>query len=465
MIVPRVPFPSRSLSWLLLAVALAGIGPAALVMADEMEQRRAAEVGLQPGDTLGAENADLVGAMLPPEILAYYKKGEWTNKIADWPLGLMRYEKEFLDGTEANRGNLDLDELGGIIDRRTGKQPPRIIGFPFPDVDQGDPRAGLKVYWNFLYQYYNVGNSKNFVDLVWVSPNGVDRVSGQEVYFFYYDAQKEKYLPKENPQNLLQQFIATSISPADLYGTTALGWRYRNPGQRDSVWAYVPALRRIRALSPANRSDGFLGSDMSQDDGPFFDGKAEDFDWKLVGEADMLRLADPLSLAEKTTRLPLESGGYRTVFAPPPFVGFEDPSWKGNPFAPVPQVLVKRKAWIVEATPKDKYYLYGKIQLYFDKESYQGMWNRKYSWTGENLNTSTALGYLNSKSVAPDGSEDWLWSSSMGYQAAINLKMNRATVTGWSLKGRDKFATIVNDRRMIYDPSFFDYQTLYRFGK
>ena len=31
------------------------------------------------------------------------------------------------------------------------------------------------------------------------------------------------------------------------------------------------------SVSPANRSDGFLGSDMSQDDGPFFDGKPEDF--------------------------------------------------------------------------------------------------------------------------------------------------------------------------------------------
>jgi hypothetical protein len=45
------------------------------------------------------------------------------------------------------------------------------------------------------------------------------------------------------------------------------------PGKRDSSWSYVPALRRVRAVSPANRSDGFLGSDVSQDDGRFFDGK------------------------------------------------------------------------------------------------------------------------------------------------------------------------------------------------
>ena len=451
---------------LVIAVGLSAPVAAAEPSANaEMERKRSEEVGLEPGMTLDASTAHLAKGMLPDEILAYYEKGEWKNRIAAWPVGIMKYEKEFLDGVEQNRGNLDLDEQGGIIDKRTGEQPPYIIGFPFPDIDPANPKAGAKVYWNFLYQNYNVGNSRNVVDLTWVSPDGVDRVSGQEVYFFYYDAQKKKYVPEKNPQNLLQQFIATTQSPQDLYGTTALGWRFRDPGKRDNNWAYVPALRRIRALSPANRSDGFLGSDMSQDDGPFFDGKTEDFEWKLAGEAEMLRLADPNSLEGKTDRRPHPKGGYRTVFAPPPFAGFEDPTWTGVPWAPVAPVLVKRKAWIIEATPKDRYYLYGKIQLYFDQETFQGMWNRKYSWTGENLNTSMALGYLNSKSVAPDGTEDWLWGASMAFQTAINLKMNRATVTGWAHKGRDKFETIVNDRRMMYDPSFFDYQTLYRFGK
>ncbi len=242
-------------------------------------------------------------------------------------------------------------------------------------------------------------------------------------------------------------------------------WRFRDPGKRDNYWAYVPALRRIRALSPANRSDGLLGSDISQDDGRFFDGKPEDFEWKLVGETDMFRLADPNSLSGDIDRRPLSEGGYREVFRAPPFAGFEDPSWRGNPWAPIPAVLVRRKAWVVEATPKDKYYPYGKIQLYFDKENFQGMWNRKYSWKGENVNTFMGLGYLNSKSVAPDGTEEWLGASSMAFQAAIDLKMDRATVTGWPHNGRDKFETIVNDRRVMYDPSFFDYQTLYRFGK
>jgi hypothetical protein len=67
----------------------------------------------------------------------------------------------------------------------------------------------------------------------------------------------------------------------------------------------------VRAVSPANRSDGFLGSDQSQDDGFFFDGKPEDFDWKVVGHKEALRFADPDSIAGKVQRkqLPAAAGG------------------------------------------------------------------------------------------------------------------------------------------------------------
>jgi hypothetical protein len=201
---------------------------------------------------------------------------------------------------------------------------------------------------------------------------------------------------------------------------------------------------------------------MSQDDGPFFDGKPEDFEWKLTGDAQMLRIVDPYSMRRETERVPVADGGWRTKFKPGPIAAFEDPGWKGVPWAPVGPALAKRDCWIVEAVPKDRYYLYGKIQLYIDKETFQGAWNRKFSWSGELLNTYMPTGFLNEKSVAADGSEEWFWGSGLAYQAAINVKMDRATVTGFPLKNRD---TAVSDRRMMYDPSFFDYQSLYRFGK
>src|SRR5262249_29844364 len=163
---------------------------------------------------------------------------------------------------------------------------------------------------------------------------------------------------------------STANAPADLNGTTALTWRYRDTDKRDTNWVYVPALRRVRAVSPANRSDGFLGSDMSQDDGPFFDGKPEDFSWKLIGEAEMFRLVDPLSFAGQATQVWLPTGGWRSVWPPMAIVGFQDPNWKGIAWAPVNAALARRPCWIIEGIPRDKYYLFGKIQLYIDKETY-----------------------------------------------------------------------------------------------
>jgi hypothetical protein len=43
--------------------------------------------------------------------------------------------------------------------------------------------------------------------------------------------------------------------------------------------------------------------------------------------------------------------------------------------APIGPQLAVRPMWIIEATPKDKYYLYGKIQLYVD----QGCWARTWA--------------------------------------------------------------------------------------
>ena len=427
----------------------------------EMLAKQATEAGLKAGDVLGKDNWQLAKDLLPPEILRHYKDGEYANKLIDWPLGNYKWDPAFKAATESNAGKYVISPEGSVVDKSSGKQPPFVYGLPFPQVDKNDANAGFQVLWDFQYAYWNEGNSHNITLLNWVSPGKVDRESTQDVFFLYYDGQDAAYrLP--NPNNFSGQFIAVATTPADLNGTAALTWRYRDPNKRDSNWAYVPALRRVRAVSPANRSDGFLGSDMSQDDGPFFDGKPEDFTWKLVGEADMLRLVDPKSFTgESPKQVWLPSGGWRSVWGDAPVVGYQDPNWKGAAWAPLQAGLARRPCWIVEGVPKDKYYLYGKIQLYIDKETYQGAWNRKYAWTGELLNTLQVTAYQRQELQRPDGHKEWLWASSFAYQCAENIKMNRATLGGLLPKGKE----VPNDRRVTYEPSFFDFNSLQRFGK
>ncbi|MFM7736318.1 MAG: outer membrane lipoprotein-sorting protein [Alphaproteobacteria bacterium] len=446
----------QSRSFLVVALSLAAIVSASPALADG-----AAGGGPAVGTTIGKDNWQAAEGMLPPEVLEHYKKGEYQNRVVDWPAGAYRFEKAFEDATAANRGKYEVNEAGTIIDKSTGKQPPFVYGFPFPDIDPKDPKAGTKILWNSYYGYWYQGNSHNDVRLVWVNPTGIDREAGQEVYFLYYDGQPET-ARMANPQNLLMQFIATTTSPTDLQGTTALAWRYRDADKRDSTWAYVPSLRRTRQVSPTNRSDGFLGSDMSSDDGPFFDGKPEDFEWKLLEGKDQLRYVDPLSMEGKGEQHWLPTGGWRAIWPRDlASVGFQDPSWKGLPWAPVGPQLAKRPMWIIEAVPKDKYYLYGKIQLYVDKETYQGAFNRKFSWQGDLMNTYYVLGMLTKGFTRPDGHEDRIWASNMGFQTAENIKMNRATVSGLQIDGKEP----ASDRRLTFEPSFFDFNSLQRFGK
>jgi len=261
---------------------------------------------------------------------------------------------------------------------------------------------------------------------------------------------------------VLAQTLASVLYPQDLYATTVLSWRFRESDKRDLNWTYVPALRRVREVSPANRSDGFLGSDLTQDDGAFFDGKPEDFTWKLAGETEMYRLADPHSLKGDVEVKPFPGGGWQTHYKPGPFVGFEDASWKGAPWAPIGAVLAKRKLWIIEAVPKDRYYLYGKIELYVDQEGFLGAWNRKFSWQGELLADFVPIGGVSMDAAAADGSKEWLQALGTAYFAGLNLKMDRATVTGFPLNGRGK---AVNETRVPLDPAVFDFQALQNRGK
>jgi hypothetical protein len=425
-----------------------------LLVALSVPARGRAEVKV--GDSIDQSNADEVKDLLPPEIHRHYKAGEYMNKLVDFPNAAFKRDDGFDESTEWDRQHVTLDAAKQPVDKDTGKRPDWISGIPFPDIKQDDPDAGVKVLWDSNYSTYNGGNSRNVTVLDWVSPTALDRSSTQDVVFLFYDGQPKKYIPA-NPQNYLFQFIAMTLSPTDLQGTAALSYRYREPGKRDSSWAYVPALRRIRAVSPTNRSDGFLGSDLSQDDGTFFDGKPEDFTWRLVDHRDALRFTDPDAIAGKVIRKALPGGGWRTHYAHnEETCGYQVKGWKGIAWAPVQGALTKRKMWVVEGVPKDKYYLYGKIELWVDDFTWQGAWNRKFSWRGELLNTYQVTG----PPTAPyDDKERW-WGSTFGWQTAENVKANRATVAGMEPPG-----DVASDRRMPLAPSFFDYQTLNRFGK
>src|SRR5262249_23218924 len=257
-----------------------------------------------------------------------------------------------------------------------------IYGLPFR-IDPADPTAGVKAVWNAYYALWRSGSSHDVMAMDWIGRRGLERQAVLESHTLYYEGAPPDVMPKENSLDLPAQSLALVTAPADLSGTASLEWRFRDPTKRDQSWTYVPALRRVRQISPTNRSDGFLGSDLSQDDGSFFNGKPEDFTWKLVGEREALVLADPASLAGKVEQAVKPGGGYVETWGEgQKVVGYQDPEWKGSAWAPLAPVLVKRKLWVVEATPRDSYYLFGRIELGLDQETFQGAVTRKFDGHG-----------------------------------------------------------------------------------
>ncbi|MCW5889957.1 MAG: DUF1329 domain-containing protein [bacterium] len=414
--------------------------------------------GPEPGQSLDEATAASAEGLLPPEVLARYAAGEYTNAVAAWPPG-PPWEAAFAEASGRNAARLGVDERGTIVETATQKPARGLYGLPFR-VEAADPQAGVKAIWNAYYAFWRIGSSHDLLALDFVGKGGLERQAVLESDILFWEGVPPSRAPKDNPLDLAAQQRAIVGSPADLNGTASLSWRFRDADKRDQAWTYVPALRRVRQISPANRSDGFLGSDLSQDDGSFFDGKPEDFTWKLVGEREALVLADPASLAGKTARTARPDGGIDEDWpADQKVVGYQDPAWKGLAWAPVAPVLVRRKLWVVEATPKDPYYLFAKIELGVDQETFQGATSRKFDAQGGLLRSLQFLAYA-SQPIEAGGEQLILPSSSMGYVLAENQKAGRATIAGTAPPGRS-----VHQRRVPIAPSVFALERLGSTGK
>jgi hypothetical protein len=403
-----------------------------------------------PGATLDATTAGSAADLLPPDVLARYQAGEYRNAVAAWP-SRPAFAPEFLEATARNQGKLAVSDRGTILDGPGGAPAVGLYGLPFA-IDTRDPQAGVKAIWNAYYSLWRIASTEDVLALDWVGRAGLERQAVMEAHTLYYEGVPSAFAPKANPLDLAAQQHAVVTSPADLNGTASLLWRFRSPDKDDESWTFVPALRRVRKVSPTNRSDGFLGSDLSQDDGAFFDGKPEAFTWKLVGEREGFVLADPASLAGTVARSPVPGGGYAETWAPAQkVVGYQDKAWTGVGWAPIAPVLVRRKLWVVEAEPRDPYYLFHRIEIALDQETFQGVWSRKFDAQGGLLRSLQFLAYA----TQPTPSGEVMPASSMGYIGAVNVKSNRATIAGTAPPGASRHL-----RRVPLDASLFSLDRL-----
>lgn len=332
---------------------------------------------LNPGETLNQDNWQQAKNLLPQGIVPRFQDGSYQAKITTLPAA-MTWGSKFKAATEANAGKFEVDAAGSLTAKATSVVPPFLYGYPFPQIDAKDPQAAAKVIYNFSYTLMQADDVERSSSLHWVGPNAAQNHIEFQTQLLFQGSRFSG--PIANPDMTLRKGIIAGISPAEVYGVTILEWVYLDPQRWNSLWTYVPELRRVRQLPPADGSDSLFGSDLAHDDPYLFSGKMQYFTWKLVGTQDALVpyvSTNPQPLRRENKGYGLEEQ------KDPPVMGWEKEGWKGKAWWPTTLQLVKRPVWVIEATAKDPKYAYGRQVMWIDRELYIAYYKETYNRAGQ----------------------------------------------------------------------------------
>jgi hypothetical protein len=378
-------------------------GLAALTTLSLIALTTPASAELKPGDKLDKSNCQEAKGMLTEQVLQWFCSGKFAAEIIEVKDEQFQYSQKFKQGGEANAGNYYVTDDGYLYETATKTWPHYWYGFPFPgEIDEKDPKAANKIMYNHQVARYQVDDVYWFVAAKWATPTGFDRSAEIGVYATWYIGRHSG--PTANPDDVYLKDLIFGTAPYDMVGVSVMDWWFTDPDQWQSVWAFVPAIRRVRRLTASNSSEGMFGSVIARDDVYGWGGKIQYMKWKLIGQQDMLIPISPTGIEKAmvpgepipkklaTDPSQIKSKGvlqpgqvFRITWNDEDriTVGYEDPNWQGVAWAPTKLKLAKRRCWVVEATPKDPYYAYGRRIVYIDKFAYWAYWTTLYDRAGE----------------------------------------------------------------------------------
>lgn len=357
-----------NLLWLLLVGVWAGQAMAYDPDWQANQKKMFEAMQLKPGDVIDQSNADKIKDFVPDKTYNWVKKGDFILKIGEFKYDFSG-EEAWDKATAANKGKYSLGSNKEVVEVSTGKFPMWLYGRPFPDVDfQNDPDAGIKFMHNKKVEECRTPTIDLLSETIWVGEKGYERdfqLRWRRYYFWSRPGGEVK-----NPTKTKSFELTQLLNPYDLTGTVILTDSPLD-GSGDRQYVYVPAIRRVKKQSGASRSDPSFGSDFVSDDASGWGGQAETMSWKIV-ESERLALVPMESWhSERPDILDKQPDGSfksrRDV--PEPKFGWNDPDApKGiAPWCPTSTVWVPRKVVVIEATPLDPYYNYGKQTYWIDK--------------------------------------------------------------------------------------------------
>jgi hypothetical protein len=311
----------------------------------------------EEGDVITFDKLESIRKYLPPEF--------WANRDFFFYEG-MKLEigpfyrdyspaQAYKDATQQFAGQPQIGP-DNSLENYTAGQP-----FPMEQIDcKNDPQAGVKIMWNFDYQWEGDGTDTQYFYSYW------DR--GEQLPLYYEGTSKTVKLANRVESEYLEKndgdifrgekrkfaFGIEVSAPFDARGINVMTYRYkssdkpRSEAKNDDTWVYVPTLRRVRRISTAQRTDAVSGTDFTFDDLRSFAGIVPQYEWTCMGEVDILA---PMNSQVKAYPYSKDHnfGPYGLSYA--------DDNWE------------LRKAVKIRMVPKNEDHPYHHKDLYIDKQT------------------------------------------------------------------------------------------------
>ena len=257
---------------------------------------------VKPGDTISAQTAARVKDVVSPGVYYMVAHGMQMHIVPteriDWP-------PPYKDATEKYSSQVRLTNDHRSL---TGY----VAGQPFPLVDVNDPYAAAKIMWNNAFRPITTDDyDLRFYDCQsqYVNPGGVHKVVddiqvGHYAGYSLVGRTEVEPLPVDpdfKQSNRLWLFaLYPVLAPQDARGTGIIRYRYADPARGDDIWDWTPGSRRIRRLNEGFMSSATGAQAFDPDHYSGFNAKNEFYDFKLIGDRQILLSVHAKNSPEKT---------------------------------------------------------------------------------------------------------------------------------------------------------------------
>src|SRR5215469_3629023 len=275
------------------AVGLRIAGGIVLTLALVAFSNASAAAQVKPGDFITAQDANRVKDLVSPGVYWRVRNGmsmkiQPTERI-DWP-------PPYKEATEKYSAQVRLS-----ADRRS------LIGYvagePFPLIDANDPDVATKIMWNNAFRpmwtddvdaryfgcssiYEGLNNPHREIDFTLVGH-----------YMIYNEVGRTEVqpLPTDPDFRVTGRYFLMALhpvlAPEAVKGEGLIRYRYADPLRGDDFWLWNPGANRVRRLSEVMGSEGGTNQ-FYPDDYEGFSAKNENYNWRLLGERQMLGSVD-----------------------------------------------------------------------------------------------------------------------------------------------------------------------------